>query len=230
MSAVCLTLLGQPGLNVVVAAGGLPQAYGLAPKDAALLAILALDGPTGRNRLCAWLWPNTATTQARGNLRQRLLVLRRRAGQNVVVGSDIIALAEGVESNQHEALLLLRRDPAARINPLLGSLEFAGCEDLEQWLHTTRQHWRDSCLRALQTTATALELQQRYDAALPYAQRLVREEPLDEGHHQLLMRVLVAMGNHGAAVAAFRRVSLLFMAELGIEPCAQTAALVGHSP
>ena len=52
----------------------------VAPRDAALLAWLALEGPTPRNRLAALLWPDSPAETARNALRQRLFQLKRQFG------------------------------------------------------------------------------------------------------------------------------------------------------
>ena len=57
-------------------AGG--ATHELEPKDALLLAYLAIEGPTPRARLASLLWPDVDDERARGNLRQRLLRLKPR--------------------------------------------------------------------------------------------------------------------------------------------------------
>ena len=52
-------------------------------KDAALLALLAFDGPTSRSRAAALLWPDADADKARNSLRQRLFRLRRAAGTDL---------------------------------------------------------------------------------------------------------------------------------------------------
>jgi len=49
----------------------------LAPRDAALLAWLALEGPTSRPQLAELLWPLSDPAAARNTLRQRLFHLKR---------------------------------------------------------------------------------------------------------------------------------------------------------
>lgn len=71
-----LRLLGAPAL---VRADGLQQIV-LSPKDAALLAITALDGPIAPEHLAARLWPAASGKAAHANLRQRLFRLRRHSG------------------------------------------------------------------------------------------------------------------------------------------------------
>ena len=63
--------------------------------DAALLAWLALEGPTARNRLAALLWPGSSAEAAGNSLRQRLFRLKRQCGMAPVLGSAVLALAEG---------------------------------------------------------------------------------------------------------------------------------------
>ncbi|MBP6564498.1 MAG: hypothetical protein KA200_02680, partial [Burkholderiales bacterium] len=69
----------------------------LEPKDALLLAYLAIEGPAPRARLAALLWPDVDDERARGNLRQRLLRLNRGAGVELVTGHPLARLADGVE-------------------------------------------------------------------------------------------------------------------------------------
>ena len=50
----------------------------LAPRDAALLACLTLEGPTARLRLAQLLWPDREPEAARNSLRQRLPQLKKQ--------------------------------------------------------------------------------------------------------------------------------------------------------
>src|SRR5689334_17800817 len=58
-------------------------ALALAPRDAVLLAWLALEGPTPRTRLAQLLWPDSEPEAARNALRQRLFQLRKQAGDGL---------------------------------------------------------------------------------------------------------------------------------------------------
>src|SRR5512137_1772489 len=79
-AVIHLRLLAVPAL---VPGSGVPLA--LERKDAALLALLAVDGPLPRARAAALLWPDAEPQKARNSLRQRLFRLRRSAGSDVVV-------------------------------------------------------------------------------------------------------------------------------------------------
>jgi hypothetical protein len=74
-AVIHLRLLAVPAL---VLGNSAPLA--LERKDAALLALLVLDGPLPRARAAAMLRPDAEPQKARNSLRQRLLRLRRSAG------------------------------------------------------------------------------------------------------------------------------------------------------
>jgi DNA-binding SARP family transcriptional activator len=71
------------------------KTHALALPDALLLAWLALEGPTARERLAALLWPHSDAEASRNALRQRLFRLRRQLGADLVEGSAVLALARG---------------------------------------------------------------------------------------------------------------------------------------
>src|SRR5512147_3013136 len=75
-----LVLLGLPRLVREEPAASRP----LSPKDAALLAIVALDGPVAADRVAALVWPSVDARKADTSLRQRLYRLRRECGTGLV--------------------------------------------------------------------------------------------------------------------------------------------------
>ena len=85
----------------------------LEPKDALLLAYLALIGPTPRRELAALLWPDVDEERARANLRQRLFRLRKALGVELLEGAAVAQLA--VEFNCREGD---RRSPLTRLDCL----------------------------------------------------------------------------------------------------------------
>jgi len=89
---------------------------------AALLAWLALEGPTPRMRLAQLLWPDSEPEAARNALRQRLFQLRRQLGTELVSGSTTLALAEGVSHDLHDS------------DSVLGDAAHAFGAELAAWL------------------------------------------------------------------------------------------------
>ena len=69
------------GLHRVVATDG--TCVVLERRDAAMLALLAIEGPTPRARVTALLWPDESAEDVRGRLRQRIYALKRKLGVDV---------------------------------------------------------------------------------------------------------------------------------------------------
>ena len=199
--------------------------------DAALLALLALDGPTTRERVMAMLWPDESDpARGRNALRQRLFRLRRAAGCELVSGDALLALAPAVEHDLTDEPAALRAALAAHpgtaaAGELLGSLAFDGLADLSAWLATARERWRSLRRDALAEIASTFEAQARIAEALACAERLVRDEPLLEHAHRRLMRLHYRRGDRAAALASFAHLSENLRLQLGEKPAAETREL-----
>lgn len=197
----------------------------LGSKDAILLAVLALDGPTPRERLAAWLWPDAAPGQARTNLRQRLFRLRKLAGSEIVSTGTVLCLSSRVSLDITEAEQALLDDPYAAEGELLGVFEYLDCHDLDQWLRRARANWRARVQEALMVRVEQLEATGRLDLALVYARRLARDEPLHEHAQRTLMKILHRQGDRSAALQVYERLRQTLSTELGVSPSWQSEAL-----
>ncbi|HKX93279.1 MAG TPA: bacterial transcriptional activator domain-containing protein, partial [Methylibium sp.] len=217
---IALRLLHAPRLELT---GG--AAWPLPPKDAALLALLAIDGPTARARIAALLWPAADPDGAHNNLRQRLFRLRRAAGRDVVLAGPTLALAPGVVHDLAELRNALVADPGALAGELLGACDHDDTIELAQWASNAREQWRTRRRDALAAIAIEHERADRVAAALPYAERLVREEPLAEHAARLLMRLHYRRGDRSAALAAYERLRAALDEQLGETPAGETQQL-----
>lgn len=185
--------------------------------DAALLAVLALDGPTSRQRLLALLWPDHEPEAARNALRQRLFRLRRAAGADVVHGgAEQLALADTVA-----------HDLADGDGELLCGHDYADCPELQDWLDAQRRalHERQRARDAERIAACERDGRHAEGAAL--AEALVACEPLHEGAVRQLMKLHYLAGHGSAALAAYDR----FVAALAVDhprakPARETAELL----
>ena len=115
--AIRLVLLGTPRLELADR-----PAVALERRMAALLAKLAIDGPTPRAQAAALLWPDADDKSARNNLRQRLFRLRQAAQRDVVVPDTTLALAEGIAHDLSDLSTHLAADAEAASGELLGAL------------------------------------------------------------------------------------------------------------
>jgi DNA-binding SARP family transcriptional activator/tetratricopeptide (TPR) repeat protein len=218
---VRLVLLHAPR---IVLPGGADQA--LSPKDAALLAILALDGPTPRARIAALLWPDADDERARNSLRQRLFRMRKLAGRDVIEQSAVVALAPRVLHDLGDPDSALYADAAAWPGDLLGAHRYdAEGTELAAWVDGARQRFRGLRRDALGRIAAGLEESNHIAAALPYAERLARDEPLLEHAQRRLMRLHYRRGDRGAALHVYERLKLALDADLGETPSRETQEL-----
>jgi DNA-binding SARP family transcriptional activator len=195
-------------------------------KDAALLALLALDGPRPRAEAAALLWPDADAAHARNSLRQRLFRLQRAAGADIVDANGPLRLRPGVSHDLDTAAQRLARDADAPAGELLGTHDYADCPGLAEWVEHARQRWRRQRADALALLASQHEAQEQLALALRYAERLAADEPLLEHAHRRLMRLHYLRGDRGAALAAFERCRALLALRLDAAPDAETLALM----
>lgn len=219
-AAVSLRLLHAPCLVI----DGQAE-HALPPNDAALLAMLALDGPSPRAKVAAMLWPEVDSEHAHNNLRQRLFRLRRVAGRDVVVQGATLALAPGIGHDLIDPQSALDADAAARPGELLGAQGYDDSIELAQWVASAREQWRAARRDVLAAIAAKHEKADRIAAALPYAERLVREEPLAEHAARQLMRLHYRRGDRSAALAAYERLRHALDEQLGETTAPETQQL-----
>lgn len=223
----------MPALRMAAeGAGWLP----LERKDAALLAVLALDGPTPRDTLAAWLWPSVPLKQANLSLRQRIFRLRRKTGHELVRTGVTLSLADpvhvAVEAAPADRAVAAAagadgaRGPDAARTGLLAGLDYADCPQLAEWLRLQRERLLQARLQALARQAAELEAAGELAAAIAVAQRLLAESPLSEHALRRLMRLHYLHGDRAAAILVFERFEQQLKDELGARPDAETLALL----
>lgn len=212
------------GLPALLPADGNPSE--LAPKDAALLALLALDGPLTRQQLAAWLWPDKSGPRQLDSLRQRLMRLDARGprplfdrrGAALALAPDLLHDLQPVPDDDGA-------EPDTTDAPLLGSLRFDDSPELAQWVDQARQRLRRQQRQAWTGRAEALEQQRRVAEALPWALRLADDEPLHEHAQRRVMRLHYLRGDRSAALALYARLQQRLQQELGSAPADETREL-----
>lgn len=199
-------------------------------KTAALLAWLALEGPTRRARLTALLWPETREASARNNLVQMLRKLRAATGTDLVEGGDLLSLAPGLRVDALEARDALTRgqyaDLASPGGDVLEGLTYDDCPDLDDWLLAERGRWAEWRAGAAREEAARLEREGDYDGAVARTKDLLELDPVSEDAWRRLMRLHYLRGDRAAALDAYRRCEALLRREFGVEPLPETTALL----
>jgi len=213
-AAVFITLLGAPSWR-----SGHHGPSPLSRKDAALLALLHIDGPQPRDRMAAWLWPEAAQKQANVNLRQRLFRLRQICGHPLVEASALVRLADGVRCDWPA-------EAATHDGELLGGFDYGDHEALDAWVTAGRERLRRLRLDHWAGQAAQLESRGELAAAIGLCQRIVTEAPSLEHGWRRLMRLHFLRGDRAAAIDAFERLERHMRDELGAKPSDETLQLL----
>ena len=196
----------------------------LPPKDALLLAMLALDGPQTREQAAARLWPLNTAASARANLRQRLRKLQS-LGEAPLLQLDGETLALAQASDLQHLSALLDADAQAVQGELLVALQFDDDDGTARWLATARRRVHTTRNAALQAKADALTAAGQDDAAAAWLHRLVDDNPADEPLARQWMQWHHRRADRGAATAAYARLKTALQQQHGAEPSAETTEL-----
>jgi DNA-binding SARP family transcriptional activator len=202
-----------------------------------LVAYLAMRSPRGehRERVMSLLWGSHFDQQARQNLRQALVRLRRSLGDVVASNDDehIGLSADGIETD-------VRRFEAAATDASLAGLEVAeqlyagpflqhgevGEEGFDEWLASERRR-----LEAVAADVLARLSQLRLDrgdhvGAQDTARRAIALAPLKEDAHRTLMTALAASGERAEALRHYAGLEQVLHRELQALPEHATTSLV----
>ncbi|WP_229790245.1 AAA family ATPase [Deinococcus humi] len=224
MSSWQVEVLGTPRL---LGAGA--QAQLLERKPSALLAYLALEGPTSRAKLAALLWPGAEEAKARNSLSQTLRKLRLACSSDLMIGRGELRLADGVRVDAcalREAHARGRLEVfVASYGDVLASFDFDDCPEFEDWLLSERERWQGWRRNALRALALDAEAASDLDGALGWARQLLAVDPASEEAYVLVMRLQLALGNRARALETLRSCEEMLAREFGVPPTRQTREL-----
>jgi TolB-like protein/DNA-binding SARP family transcriptional activator/Tfp pilus assembly protein PilF len=205
-------------------------------KSSALLAFLIIEADRWhtRERLAGLLWSDRQTAQARHSLTQSLGTIRKlgdRAGVSLIESdSDRVRLqAAGIEADALSFRHMLEGDPMAAADLYTGPLldGFSAREaPFEEWLAMERASFHEQACGALGTATDQAEARGDAAMALAAAKRWLVLDPCAEPAHRRLMQLHVAAGRRGEAVRQYQECERLLREDLGVEPSAETRALI----
>ncbi|GIE98352.1 BTAD domain-containing putative transcriptional regulator [Paractinoplanes rishiriensis] len=205
-----------------------------AARQRAVFAVLAAHAGrlVGRDELITAIWGDSPPATAAGNVYTYVSGLRR------ALPADVLTSASGG--------YLLRLDPAALDANRFQQLRAAAAEALAAGRERTAADrlaealdlWRGDAYATLSGPFLELDRQRLAELRLAAAEQrarvlvdaggddgliaeltgLVRDNPLHEPLHELLMRALDKAGRHAEALEVFRSARRTLVAELGIEP------------
>jgi DNA-binding SARP family transcriptional activator len=213
-----LRLLGRPAWRL-----GDDGAWQALPAlDAALVALLALDGPCARDTLAGRLWPGASLQGAPNNLRQHVSRLLRQMGRPLFATGGVYRLLEGVTLDIGPTAT----DPSTDDDEFLAGCEFGHSDWLQDWVATQRLALRTTRALRLARQAEALERDNDLPAALALAWRVTALTPLQEAAWRQVMRLHYLQGDHTSAVEAFERFEGLLREQTGARPGPETLHLL----
>jgi DNA-binding SARP family transcriptional activator len=194
-----------------------------------LAALLLLPSPIRRAQLTGLLCPDLPEEIAKARLSDRLWLLKKglpdfpfETDPTCItvdldkVWVDVSAFRSLVKTGSPDAL---REAAALYAGDLLP-------EQDEEWLILERENLHITFTRLLQSQASQAFQSGRYVETITSAERLQAIEPYDENNFRTLLRARQALGQRGAALAAYDRFQVLLKQEMGLEPERATQAIL----
>jgi len=218
--------------------GAQSRAAGFRPRIMALLALLVGHGPRGisRDKILAYLWPDSDTDHARNSLKQALFSLRHTSNGPLVLWApglprlnpEVIevdawlfqsALADGQE---HTAVGLYR-------GPFLDGFYVSGLAEFERWAELERERLAAAYRGALKTLAARAEAAANWPAAVAWWRRLTQCDPFSTQAAVGLMKALQSAGDPTGAVEHAYRHAARLRSELDCPVADEVISLIQRS-
>ena len=209
-----------------------------------LLAFLCRhrDEAHARTRVAALLWPASAESQARQNLRQALHHLRQildpphdEGASDLDVDRTIIRLrstapiwvdVDAFEGHLQQAEEGSDADRAHHLESAVALYRghfLESCD--EDWAIEEREFLKARHAEALDQLLDLCVRQGAREDAVQYAERILAQAPLREDVHRRLMALHYERGDRTAALAQYRRYREQLEADLGVAPDMETERL-----
>ena len=210
------------------------SARALQRKRLALLALLAtVNRRLSREKLTAYLWPESDTERARHQLASSVYELRKALGEQTVqsagddvwldpaeLPSDITDFEAAVAAGDHE------RAVGSYAGPFLDGFFLPDAPEFERWADAERTRLALSYAKALEEVARKREQEGDQFAALEAWRKLAAHEPYNSRILLQLMHALDAAGDRAGALQHARAHVTLLREELGVDPPAEFVAAV----
>src|SRR5256886_10108868 len=207
-----------------------------------LLAILGLGGKPGlsRDRIEAYLWPESSGARAQHALDQTVYAIRHALGSDLILATarelrlnpelvrvDVWEFERAIRAGQWTAAVGHYK------GPLLDGFHFADSHELESWIDTTRSRLRLEYQNAIEVLANSSKEAGDHSQSVKWWRRLANSDPLSASATKELMLALAAAGDRAGAVKHARLYRELVRQELEMEPDSEiedlAAALSRHA-
>jgi len=201
-----------------------------------LLAILGLSGRQGlsRDRIEAYLWPESSGARAQHALDQTVYAIRHALGSEVIgatgrelrlnpdlVRVDVWEFEQAIRASQWTVAVGHYK------GPLLDGFHFADSHELESSIETNRTRLRLEYQKAIEFLANSSAEAGDHSKSVTWWRRLANSDPLSAGAAKKLMLALAAAGDRAGAVQYARVYQELVRQELEMEPDSEIEDLAG---
>src|SRR5881409_2231128 len=195
-----------------------------------LLAILGLGGKPGlsRDRIEAYLWPESSGARAQHALDQTVYAIRHALGSDVILATarelrlnpelvrvDVWDFEQAIRASQWTAAVGHYK------GPLLDGFHFADSHELDSWIESNRSRLRLEYQKAIEFLANNSAEAGDHSQSVTWWRRLAHSDPLSAGAAKQLMLALAAAGDRASAVQYARVYQELVRQELEMEPDAE---------
>jgi DNA-binding SARP family transcriptional activator len=219
-------------------------------KAVALLVYVAVEGRSqSREFLSGLFWPGYDQSRAYAYLRRTLWEINNVLGDGwLEVSREWVGIASSMnlqtDVNQFQSLLRAVKDHdhpiaepcdhcidrfevAIRLyrGDFLSGFSLSACPQFDDWQFLQSEIIRRTFRESLQNLVNALEQRGRISEAIPYAQRWLAIDNLDEGAHRKLMTLFAQNGQMHAALRQFELCRTVLKTELDLAPETETTVL-----
>ena len=234
MNRLQLFLLGPPEIRLDDAP------FVLTPvKARGLLFYLAVTGrPHNRSHLAGLLWGGLPEENARRNLRGAISQLRPALDNYLLAERRTLAfnqeapywldttILQRAMSGAPEQDKELRTAVSLYRDEFLAQFQVQDAPEFESWLTLERERWRQLLLEAREKLAGAAAARGELALAIEDMRAILSIDSWREEAHRQLMALLAQNGRRSEALAQYEICRRLLAEELGVEPSAETVALV----
>jgi DNA-binding SARP family transcriptional activator len=193
----------------------------------AILALLAVTRQAGlsRDKLVAYLWPESEAERARHVLNQLLYAQRRQFGADglflgrktlrlnpAVIWTDVAGFEQALDDNEVQKAVALYR------GPFLDGFFLKDAPEFDRWTETQRDRLARRMSAALATLAHQATSAGDYRMAASWWRRAGEIDPYDSTTALALVQSLAATGDRAGALLAARRHEEVLQQDLGVTP------------
>jgi len=229
-----LRLVTFGGLNLRVSGQAMTGAVSRRHR-LALLALLAVARDRGLNRdkVQAYLWPESDTERARHGLNQLVYVQRRHLDSGdlflgkktlrlnpAMITTDVWDFEDALDRGAHEVAV------GVYAGPFLDGFFLRDVPGFERWADEQRSRFAGRCAQALGVLAAAAATKGDHHQAVEWWRRAAELNPYNTDTVRRLAEAWVAIGDRAAAVRCAQQHADLLQTELGLPPDASVVRMI----